>query len=289
MARNPFVVGDRLVIDGEALGEIGGRHYDPARALAIRRAGDVMSGSRRLESRNGFDRDWRPGQQREKLWKLGLHLRDVVSKIVQDLFRRSWNVFGIGLEGCAERGEIGEAFLLGNGRHLGFDAIDFAQAQLMNLIRAHVSGGPGVNVILITLLAIGQRRDGERGATRGRIFRAHKGGESFVGGENVGVDSVGNLLRQALLVFGRDASGIFFCRLEKWIRFDDAVALARDLLQEKSHRHHFVLNPGAQDFGGLAENAWYLVKTRDVVLVMSYEVKRYGERQIGKAGVDAIR
>lgn len=91
------MVGNRLVIDGGTLGEVGGRHYDAARALAIWRAGDVMSGSRRLESRNGFDRDWRLRQEREELRKLGLHLCDVAPKIVEDLLRRSWNVFGIGL------------------------------------------------------------------------------------------------------------------------------------------------------------------------------------------------
>ena len=77
-----------------------------------------------------------------------------MAEIIEDLFRRSGNVFGIGFERGAERGEVREAFLLGNGSHLRVNAVDFAETKLVDLVRRHVRRGAGVDVILVTLLAI---------------------------------------------------------------------------------------------------------------------------------------
>ena len=56
-----------------------------------------------------------------------------------------------------------------------------------------------------------------------------EGGEGLVGGNDVGVDGVGDLLGQALLVFGGDARRIFLCRKQKGIGVDDALTLHREL------------------------------------------------------------
>ena len=50
---------------------------------------------------------------------------------------------------------------------------------------------------------------------------------------------------------------------------------------EKADGHEFVFHAGAEDFGGLAENARNLVEAGDVVFVVLDRVERNGERQIG--------
>ena len=172
--------------------------------------------------------------------------------------------------------------------HLGLDAVHLAQTELVDLVRRHVRGGPGVNVVLVALLAVRQRSDREGGAALGRVFRAEKRGECLVGGNDVAVDGVGDLLRQALLIFEGDARRIFLCRQQKWIGVDDALTLDGELLQQESDGHELVLHAGAQDFGGLAEDARNLVQTGDVVLVVLDGVEGDGKRQIREAGMDAV-
>ena len=60
-----------------------------------------------------------------------------------------------------------------------------------------------------------------------------KVGESLVRGNDVGVDGVGDLLGQALLVFGGDARGIFLGRQQEGIGVDDALALHGNLLEQE--------------------------------------------------------
>ena len=54
----------------------------------------------------------------------------------------------------AQRGEVGEARFRGDRRHLGLDAVDFAETELMDLVRRLAGGGPGVDVVLVALLAV---------------------------------------------------------------------------------------------------------------------------------------
>ena len=112
--------------------------------------------------------------------------------------------------------------------------------------------------------------------------------EGFVGGDHVGVDGVGDLLGQALLIFRGNARRIFLGREEKRIGVDDAFALHRKFLQQESDRHELVIHSGAKYFGGLVEDARDLVKAGDVVLVVLDGVEGDRERQVGEAGVDAI-
>src|ERR1035437_6249498 len=135
MSGDAFVVGGRLVVNERALGEVGGGDDDAAGVLAVRGAGDVVGGSGGLEGRYGLDRDRRFRKKSEELREFWLHLGDVVAEIFEDLLRRGGNVLGISFERGPERGQVGEALLLGNRRHLGLDAVDFAEAELMDLIR----------------------------------------------------------------------------------------------------------------------------------------------------------
>src|ERR1700681_2102112 len=98
MSGDAFVVRDRLIVNQRALREVGGGDDDAARALAIRRAGDVVGCSGGLESGYGFDGDWRLRKKSEELWKFRLHLGNVVSEVFEDLLGGSRNVFRIRFE-----------------------------------------------------------------------------------------------------------------------------------------------------------------------------------------------
>jgi len=80
----------------------------------------------------------------------------------------------------------------------------------VDLVRRHVGGSPGVDVVLIALLAVWQRSHREGGAALGGVFRTQEGGECLVGGDDVGVDGVSDLQGQALLVFEGDLRRILF-------------------------------------------------------------------------------
>src|ERR1700722_12505155 len=102
MSGDAFVVRDRFVVDQRALLELGCRHHDAARTLAIRSTGYVVSSSGRLKGRDRFDANGRLRKESEELRKLGFHLRDISAEIVEDLLRRGRNVLGIGLQRGAE-------------------------------------------------------------------------------------------------------------------------------------------------------------------------------------------
>src|SRR5208282_694066 len=178
---------------------------DAAGALTVGSAGDVVSSGGGLEGGYGFDSDGRFRQKSEQLGQFRFHLGDVVTVVVEDLLGRGGNVFGIGFEGFAERGEIGEAFFFGDHGHLGLDTIHLTKADLVNLIRGQAGGGAGVDIVLVTLLAVREGSNGKRGAACGRVLGAQKIGESVVGGDDVGIDGGGDLLGQALLIFRGDA------------------------------------------------------------------------------------
>ena len=61
-----------------------------------------------------------------------------------------------------------------------------------------------------------------------------------------------------------------------------------NFFQKESNGHELVFHAGAQNFGGLAQDARNLVQARDVVLVVLDGIEGHGKRQIGEAGVDAI-
>src|SRR5208337_1263587 len=177
MSGDALVVGDRLVVDERALGEVGSGDDDAAGALAIRRAGDVVGCSGGLEGGYGFDGDRRLRKKSEKLREFRLHLGDVVAEIFEDLLRRGGNVFGIGFERGPEGGEVGEALFLGDQSHLGLDTVDLVEAELVDLVRRHAGGGAGVDVVFVALLAVWQRYNRESSTAFRSVFRSEEGGE----------------------------------------------------------------------------------------------------------------
>jgi hypothetical protein len=131
---------------------------------------------------------------------------------------------------------------------------------------------------LIALFAVWQRGDREGGTTLEGVFRTQESGEGLVGGDYVDVDSICDLLAQALLIFEGDVGWILFCRKEKGVAVDDALALDGEFFQKESDGHEFVLHAGTQDFGGLTQDARNLVKSGDVVLIVLYGIERHGKR-----------
>src|SRR5215469_14689013 len=108
MSWNALVIGDGLVIDQRAVRKVGYGDYHASGALAIRSAGHIVGRGGGIEFRDGLHGDRRLGQQGEQFWKLGLHLRDVVSEVVKNLFGRGRNVLRVGFEGSPERSEVSE-------------------------------------------------------------------------------------------------------------------------------------------------------------------------------------
>src|SRR4029077_21272408 len=119
--------------------------------------------------------------------------------------------------------------------HLRLYAVDLAQTELMDLVRRHVGGRPGVDVVFVTPLTIWQRGDRQSCTPLRRVFRTEESGEGLVGRDDVTVNSVADLLGQALLVFRGDARGILLCRKEKGVSLDDALTLEGKLLQEEAN------------------------------------------------------
>ena len=257
MSGDAFVVGDRLVVDQRALCEVGGGDDDAAGALAVRSAGDVVGCSGGLESGYGFDGDRRLGKQGEEL-------REVWAPSGRCSGGRSSRIcseevgmyLGFVLSEARKEARSAKPSFLAMARHLGLDAVDLAETELVDLVRRHVGRGPGVDVVLVALLAVWQREvTAERGTAVRGVFRAQEGGEGPVSGNDVDVDGVGDLLGQALLVFEGNVRRILFCRKQKRIGVDDALTLDGKLLQEESDGHELVLHASAKDFGGLAEDA----------------------------------
>src|SRR5882762_4102056 len=190
MSGYTFVVSDRLIVDQRAIGEVGGGNDDATGALAVRRAGNVVSCGGRLKGWYGFDGHRRLGNYREKLREFWLHLGDVVAEIVDDLVGGGRNVFAIGLEGAAEGREIVEAFFFRDKSHLILDTSHLAETELVYLVRRQAGGGPAINVIFVALLAIWQRGDRKSSTALGGVFGSEEGGEGLVGGNHVDVDGV---------------------------------------------------------------------------------------------------
>ena len=158
----------------------------------------------------------------------------------------------------------------------------------MDLVRRHVRGGPGVDVVRVALRAVRQRSDGERRTAVGRVFAANEAREILVRRDDVDVDRVGDLPCQACLVRARDGCRIFSGGNEERVGVDDARNLDGDFLEQESDWHEPVVHASAENFGCLIEGSRYLVKARDVVLVLLDCLERNGQRQIRKAQVDAV-
>ena len=168
------------------------------------------------------------------------------------------------------------------------NTLDFAKTELVDFVGGHVRGGAAVDVVLVALLAIGERNDGESGAAVRGVVGAHESGEGFVGGDDVSVDGGDDLIGQALLIVSGNTGGKFLGGLGEGIGVDDALALHGNFFKEKAHGHEVVFHAGAKDFSGLRKGAGNLVKASDVVFVMLHGIERHGLGKIGESGVNAV-
>ena len=80
------------------------------------------------------------------------------------------------------------------------DAVMAAQAELVDFVGGHVGCSPRVDVVFVTLLAVGEGGDRQSGASLRGVFLLSKSGERLVRGDHLLINGVGNLLGQALLV-----------------------------------------------------------------------------------------
>ncbi len=190
MAGDAFVVGDGLVFEQGAVGEVAGGDADAAGAFAVGCAGLIVGGVGGLEDGNGFDGDGAAGDEGEELREFGLHLRDVAAVVVEDLLGGGGDPLGIVVDGGAEGGQILEARIVGEARHLGGDAGDFVEAESVDLFGREVCGGAAEDVVLVALRSVGQRGDGEVGAAVRGVVGRDEGGEGTIGGDDVLVDGV---------------------------------------------------------------------------------------------------
>ena len=159
----------------------------------------------------------------------------------------------------------------------------------MNLVRSQIAdGGAAADIVQVARLAAGQRGDAERGASVRRVVRGNEAGEGLVGRQDLVGDRLGDRLGQSLLVVGRNAGRKFLRRQQKGVGRDDSLALSRDFLEQKAHRHEVVLHPRAKHLFGLGEHARDLMQTGDVVLVLLHRIEGNGERQVGEVQMRAV-
>ena len=135
-----------------------------------------------------------------------------------------------------------------------------------------------VDVVEIAAFAARKGSDGEDGATVRGVLGGDEAGECLVGRQHLVIDSVGNLLGEALLVCGGDAAGELLGRAQEGIGRDDAIALRGNLFEQEPDRHEVVLHTGAKNLFDLGEDAWDLMETSDVVLIPFHRVEGNSER-----------
>src|SRR5713226_7145356 len=109
VAGNAFMVSDRFIVDQCALRKVRGGDHNAAGSLTVRSASHIMARRGGLEGRNRLDSHRRLRKQGEELGQFGLHLRNVVAKVLENLLSGGRLVFGIGSEERAKRSEVREA------------------------------------------------------------------------------------------------------------------------------------------------------------------------------------
>src|SRR6266436_4170819 len=92
VAGDAFMVSDRFIVNQRALRKVGSSDHHAAGSLSVRSASHIMTSRRGLERRNRFDRHRRLREQGEELGQFGLHLRDVVPKILKNLLSGRWQI-----------------------------------------------------------------------------------------------------------------------------------------------------------------------------------------------------
>src|SRR5215472_15939333 len=81
MARDALVIGDCLVVNQRALGEVGGCDHYTSRTFAVQGTNNVVRRGRRLERRDCLNSHCRLGQQSEELRQFRLYLGDIAAEV----------------------------------------------------------------------------------------------------------------------------------------------------------------------------------------------------------------
>src|SRR5579864_3108062 len=131
MAGDALVIGSGLAGDQRTVLVVASVDHHSSAARAVGGAGYVFRGGRVLlaEFFDGLDIELGGWEQAEKFGKLGRHLGDVAPVGLENLLAGNGDQFGIGGQRGAEALEIREAKFLGDDELLGFNALDFAQAE----------------------------------------------------------------------------------------------------------------------------------------------------------------
>ena len=198
-----FVIRHGLIVNQRTVSEIGRCDTDPARPLAVRGARLVMGGVRALEIRNGFDRHGGPRNIAEQFRQFRLHLRDVLAKVIQNLLSRGRNVLRICLQRVAKRSQIGKTLPMRYDQHVGLDALDLLEPDLVNLIRAQrADRSTAADVVHIALVAAGQGGDRQRRAALRRVLGRDELRKGLIRRQNFCRNYLVYLAGKALLIGG---------------------------------------------------------------------------------------
>jgi len=107
----------------------------------------------------------------------------------------------------------------------------------MHLSRRNIQRGHHLHGFRVTPLAVRKTFDREFVTSLRVVLRAQELRELLVGGKNVVVDCLRDLLGQPLLVLFRKLGWKLLRGLEKGVRSDNAVALTGQLLEHELGRH----------------------------------------------------
>ena len=217
-----------------------------------------------------------------------LHLANVAAEVIYDLIRRFWYVFRIAIERGAKAAQVLVTCLESKIVKQTVDPSDLSKSEGMNLRRGHIGRGLLSNGLLVASSAFRQAIQPNCSATMQSVVLCDELGEAAISGLHRRVHYRLDLLRQTRLVLGRDRNGKLLRGCCEWIFRNGTFALDRNLLEEEPGRHQSVSFSLAEHLDRLLESTGDLVETRNVILVVSDAVERYGVRKIGKAVVDAL-
>src|ERR1700745_1104464 len=206
MAGDAFVIGGGLAGHQRTVLVVASVDHHSSAARAIGGAGYIFRGGRVLLAKffHGLDIELGGWEQAEGFGKLGRHLGDVAPVGLENLLAGSGDQFGIGSQRGAEALEIREAKFLGDDELLGFNALDFTQAELMDGFGIHAGRSLLSNIETVEGIAVRKRQDPSLGTAFGGVVLGEEAGELTVGGPDFLVDGSDDSGPKALAIRLRD-------------------------------------------------------------------------------------
>jgi hypothetical protein len=168
--------------------------------------------------------------------------------------------------------------------HLGPDAGDFVEADLVDLLGRQVCGGVLARVERVRLRSIGHLPDADAVVAGGQILLFEEVLELPVGGHQKLLDRDDGVIGQRFLLFGGKRGGIRF----EWpvkgtvLRFiDDLLGdLRGDPAHDDLRQQDFLLHALAHQGGGLRDEIRQLVQPLEPILVILDRVKGQGGNHV---------